>query len=503
MTSIILCKFNKVLVFMVSLSLQSPALYGSQQEKQQKIDEIVASVPQTKEGVELFKRQVLSELDKRVAQFLQCPDMERNFENTVRQWHEILALPLAARYILEAPCIAIPAIKDITKDSAKQLMDGMSAIMNRPEVVEVFLRFLESHCTEDSLLPSQRAQVCSVVKSLHDNGSLPVAFRERIERIKKILFTQEQLPYTYLQGDAPVQVVSGNSFSVFSFNTCFVWDRLPMVWGGPLPWEFRMDEIVDKIKEENPDILCLQEVYDQKAAAQLYQKLRGQYRHFYCNIGPRTFGLSTASFGLSSGLFVASRYEIENPQFIAFGDNSPAGRTSGFFDITVMGPKKPAGRVLTTHLHPFENQEGRDWREKQMKQIVSYMQEKLQDRPDIPYLLCGDLNTELNNKEPAERLITQNFFNAYGQDTTEVTFENRTRCDYRNYWWLLGRRLENFTTQPKSIDYALLLHSEKHFDLHSRVVSMSDPQKPEDVLSDHQALLSTLQLFSHHLCEGD
>jgi len=80
------------------------------------------------------------------------------------------------------------------------------------------------------------------------------------------------------------------------------------LWGGVLPWELRIDGIVEQIKTQDPDVVCLQEVFDETAATALYEKLRDQYRHFYINIGPRNFGLHESSLGISSGLFVASKY---------------------------------------------------------------------------------------------------------------------------------------------------------------------------------------------------
>jgi len=126
-----------------------------------------------------------------------------------------------------------------------------------------------------------------------------------------------------------------------------------------------------------------------------------------------------------------------------------------------------------------------------MSQIVTYLQTNIESA--TPCLLCGDLNTEWGNGEPAELIIKQHFFNHNNQGMTEKSFENRTCCEYSDYWWKAGRSIRDFTTKAEIIDYALLRQtSANSASIKTTIVSMSNPQLPEQALSDHQGLLTQI-----------
>ena len=91
-----------------------------------------------------------------------------------------------------------------------------------------------------------------------------------------------------------------------------------MLFGGVLPWENRVDRIALFLKKSEADILFLQEVFSTTAGNQLYSKLKEQYAHFYLHIGPKISGFDAKNFGIPSGLFVASKYPLENPHFLIF-----------------------------------------------------------------------------------------------------------------------------------------------------------------------------------------
>jgi hypothetical protein len=119
------------------------------------------------------------------------------------------------------------------------------------------------------------------------------------------------------------------------------------------PSSFRLDEIIKKL---DADVNCLYEVFDVITASYLSKELKKKgYSHFYYNIGAN-------ALGVSSGLFVASRYAIADPQFTPFSKTTLAGRTKfankGVFAFSLIEKKgakrKTLARIHATHLSHSE-----------------------------------------------------------------------------------------------------------------------------------------------------
>ncbi len=81
------------------------------------------------------------------------------------------------------------------------------------------------------------------------------------------------------------------------------------------PWRDRLGALTALIRSTNADVVCLQEVHPDDAIQELYHALKDQYSYFYGAIGPRFLGFDLSALGLPSGLFVASKYPVENPEF--------------------------------------------------------------------------------------------------------------------------------------------------------------------------------------------
>ncbi|MBX9923703.1 MAG: endonuclease/exonuclease/phosphatase family protein [Rhabdochlamydiaceae bacterium] len=478
---------RKILAILTILNLTS-SLFSS--PSKEKVDALYNAVPQSCEAMESYTQNALQNLESAVEKFLHSEI--RDFEHTILQWHEILAHAFSNQQVLTGT--ASTENKSCAQFHAQKIGEAMQQAMENPAVLQVLLEFAEKHSSKDSLSPLQRTYVFNVIKSINTNLLSP-DLKDKVESLQQTLSSQTKLAYTHLKGKGSAKK-DAKTLSVLSFNTCCLWDMLPMIWGGILPWELRIDELAKKIKEQNADLICFQEIFDFKASTALYEKLKGSYKYFYINIGPRNFGLSPGSFGLSSGLFVASRYEIQKPKFIAFGKNSPPERTYGFFFGNLLHQEQVIAQFVTTHLQPFNSSEGKSWRNKQIKQILTFM--RSQEPINVPFLLCGDLNTEWRSKEPAESLLSQNFYNSYRP--SDKTLKTRTCADYTNYWWKDQRDIKKFRAKPEIIDYCLLLQKtnkqgiEKKFPMKTQIISMSKPHLPEKALSDHQAVMTWIQL---------
>lgn len=275
------------------------------------------------------------------------------------------------------------------------------------------------------------------------------------------------------------------SFSILNFNVCFTPDHMPIFFGGMLPWEDRIDNVVKFINEQDADIICLQEVFDYDAHEALYNKLKTKYSHFYTHIGPWHFDGSLSSLGFESGLFVASKYPIKNPIFHPFKNDNPH-INRGVFSFDIATPDgKSAGSIFTTHLEPFEN--GKTLREKELTQIIALMQSKNLNEA-YPVILCGDLNLPPNE---AKKWINTYFEDSIDINNMEVSKDNLTSYDFTT-----KRLAINDELKPEYLDYMLLLKNNKdnNSKMKTSIIKTFDTEHINKSLSDHNALFSEIIL---------
>ncbi len=204
-------------------------------------------------------------------------------------------------------------------------------------------------------------------------------------------------PFIYAQGAANEKLLPLNrSFSLLSWNMCCTAAGYAISDGGVMPWSFRIDNIVKKIIEKDGDVNCLYEAFDLHAAFYISEKLKQSgYKHIYYNIGPK-------AIGVSSGIMVASKYAIKNPEFIPFPIDTLVGRTKhaakGVFSFDLSSRGENFARVYTTHLQhseepQFPTLDEVEGRKRQMEIIV----EKVNAVRDRCVVVTGDLN--LDDKE--------------------------------------------------------------------------------------------------------
>ena len=146
--------------------------------------------------------------------------------------------------------------------------------------------------------------------------------------------------------------------TLLSWNVCFLGGGYSISEGGVFPWRERIDRIIQKNLEpqedskKSPDVVCLYETFDTSAAFHIVKRLKKEgYNHIFWNIGPKTFGVS-------SGILVASRFKIINPEFTPFPLDTLVGRTKGttkgVFSFDVEYKKDTYAKIFSTHLQHSE-----------------------------------------------------------------------------------------------------------------------------------------------------
>ncbi len=212
-----------------------------------------------------------------------------------------------------------------------------------------------------------------------------IALREVGARLQKN-------PFTYFHAEGPDKVLpEDRTFSLLSWNICGTTSGHVITDGGVLPLTYRINEIINKIVEKDADVNCLNEVYDIQTANYMIERLKQTgYHHFYFNMGP-------GGIRVPSGIFIASKYKINHPEFTQYPQDSLVGRTKhnskGVFAFDLESRRENFARIYSSHLQhseesQFPTEEEVESRKKQMQIIIDKM-DKIRDRCLV---LTGDLN---------------------------------------------------------------------------------------------------------------
>ncbi|XP_062278549.1 sphingomyelin phosphodiesterase 5 [Scomber scombrus] len=176
-----------------------------------------------------------------------------------------------------------------------------------------------------------------------------------------------------------------------------------------VPWE------VSSLFPANVDILCLEEVFDKRAAQKLVNTLRPVYGHILYDVGVYACQppCRCSSFKFfNSGLFLASRFPVLEAQYHCFpnGRGEDALAAKGLLSVKVLigqnrKQKKVVGYFNCTHLHAPEY-DG-EIRCEQLKMVTKWISDfqaaSRQSDEDVVFdVLCGDFN--FDNCSPNDSL---------------------------------------------------------------------------------------------------
>jgi endonuclease/exonuclease/phosphatase family metal-dependent hydrolase len=305
------------------------------------------------------------------------------------------------------------------------------------------------------------------------NSSLSVGTALPGAVLRGIVSHLEKEPFIYYQGKLPDKTLK-EDFSLLSWNICCVGGGYSISDGGVMPWAFRIDNIVTKIVEKDPDILTLYEVMDIAAGFYLYEKLQEEYAHFYFNIGPR-------AIGPSSGIFVASKLKITNPEFTPFPKQMLVGRAKisekgvFFFEIEEKKIKIYATHLQHSEQPQYPTEEEIQAREAEMNLII---QKVGQETDNV--IVTGDLN--LDNTEYDKSSWIGTFQDVPFDENDSRTWGGDEFCAE-----MVGKKVSG----PLNLDYTLITKKSEVKGITSLVeTGYDDTTFTIDALSDHRGLLS-------------
>lgn len=287
-------------------------------------------------------------------------------------------------------------------------------------------------------------------------------------------------PFIYSQYERiPKYLPAERLISLLSWNVCCIGASLPITDGGVTPTSFRVDAILENIIHVDADVTCLCEVFDVITARYFKEKLAEVgYNHFFFHIGPK-------AIGLSSGLFIASRYSVQNPEFSVFSQSHGWASYSekGVFSFNIHDSKSLA-RIHVTHLQHSENPATPDLaeitsREEQLNELSAIAGRISQT---LPQIITGDFNMD------EEELLYHPLLKEFSRGTVigdEKTWSGDT--------WSAKHIYGKESTAPMNLDYTL----GKNVELTTHIAFdtfFNEKKFTEKALSDHKPLLSYIKI---------
>lgn len=328
---------------------------------------------------------------------------------------------------------------------------------------------------------------------------LAIEFRSRVDECLLGRLNRLHHDFSLLETGREASPFVGE-FTILSWKTSLMTPLLSEFFGSVIGWPERIDRIAGKILAEQPDLVVLSEVHDEEAAALLIQKLSVAYSYFVFNVGENNITSSLDEMRMNSGLFIASRFPLNDLAFHPFEEKRDKEIVNrGFLSFTVENGKGKFARVIATHLQPFEEAQYQECRCEELKEIYDYARRLYREHTifDEPVLLVGDLNIPyLSDEYRNSVLATAIFYDAYTEHIAEVTFDNQTGMDGLSHYFLLESRAADIQIS----DYILLfkqispcLHLAKNVAISIKRISAQEGDDPKEALSDHHALFARIK----------
>lgn len=299
-------------------------------------------------------------------------------------------------------------------------------------------------------------------------------------------FALQKGGYTHVRGAAPEKVLDPKNpqLKVMNWNICGFAGGLSLDYGGLIHWSSRLDGIVKKIKEEDPDVLILEEVFDTALAEALIKQLNQEYAHFFIHLGPN-------SWGSVGGGMVISKCAVHHFSHTSFKTNSWT-MNRGFATLELKASPEdslPSARIISTHLTPGSKDS--EERKNQTAQILGDLSQKTLSMPTI---LAGDLNIEREGKE-GESLLP--YFH-HGYQGEKPTATNRFMAQWDNKTPEVGEETIDYisifknTPLPDGSRLPVVEHQVSFADCHL-VEAFDDSSTTKTTLSDHHGISAVIQ----------
>lgn len=218
---------------------------------------------------------------------------------------------------------------------------------------------------------------------------------------RSVGFALQKNNFTHVRGHAKEKALQDGQANVMTWNIRGHGGGLYYI-GGVIHWRSRVDQIVEQIKKEDPDVIVLQETYDAALISELIDRLKGEYAHFYTHLGANTWGQE-------SGVLVITKCAVHQFTHTDFAE-SDSDIKRGFATIEIKGSSDdefPCARIIGTQLSS-----GKEGKEKRMGQIAQVIDTLSKETVALPTFFVGNLNFDRNHPEEGAYL-SQYLYHSY------------------------------------------------------------------------------------------
>lgn len=314
----------------------------------------------------------------------------------------------------------------------------------------------------------------------------------------------------HYRGSLPEKERVGNQFTHLLRNVCGIKAGYDIEEGAQMPIQdsldkpnyTRLNRLIAQIKAEDPDVLCLNEVFDINDAHYITNALKDHYAHFVLNCGPR-------AVGPNSGLFLASKFAVSSVQFDPFPKEMLVGNASycekGVLLIDLKDSQGEIATIALTHgQHSDQVRHGKTEEKKARTAELQLIQNLVSSKKRV--VLTGDLNMD-----DEEMLEPQNapIYNKYSK-TKEYSLEDGSpNFTWGGDSWYVGfgnrpstfsfipatdRKEERKVSTGCNLDHTMV--TANTMSITSKLLKDPVPYDPNkisrDTLSDHQGVLSII-----------
>lgn len=272
-------------------------------------------------------------------------------------------------------------------------------------------------------------------------------------------------PYTYWKGCGEEKLDDQN-IRCMTLNTCMLWGGLPIPLGGLRPPSERIDQLAKMIKEQDPDILFLQET-SFPASVELFDKLESQYAHCLTRIGPNPMRME-------SGLVVFSKVPVKSAEFLPFPDQNGIKRGAFFIET-------PSQYFVTTHM---EAGDAEDERKRQFDLITRQIEENKKEK-NLDSFILGDFNIDsFHSDKEYQSTIGSNQKIYDPRREQNVGSESCTNVLVNHM-----RGKEVYSNLSEMVDYALFHGDPNELTLDTKLVDTYSVDNPYEAITDHKGLV--------------
>jgi exonuclease III len=318
----------------------------------------------------------------------------------------------------------------------------------------------------------------------------------------------------HYRGSFPEKEREVNQFSHFLRNICGIKAGYDIEEGAQMPirddlnysGRDRLDRLIEQIQELDPDVLCLNEVFDVNDAHYITNALKRQFAHFI-------FSCGTRSIGLNSGLFFASKFAVSHHLFKPFPKEMVVGSAKHcekgvlFVDL-----KDTQGEIVTIALthgqHSDQVRYGSPEEKKARAQEFQFLQQHLAGKERI--LVTGDLNMDDAEMQEEQNIEIYDQFTkrvryfcedgkeqfTWGGDSWYVDFGNRTAL-YPTFPTSANRLEPRRPSLGCNLDHTMV--SKETMLVESVLVQDLIPYDPFKIsregFSDHRGIWSVIHFF--------